>query len=210
MKKCLLLSNSDVVLLYNVRQIANKFKIQIVPCKYVFEMLDHFNDGVNAVLIDDNYNFLSQYVLGQEVLQYCYFFKNNYILNHKKEVVFKSLDEFFVADIFNKDLPLNFDNDYNLVSNSLSSLGIVSNSWKDRFIKLVLCEMHKSANNNVNGDIVKLVAQKCEVKCKNIYDAIRPIIKQYTQIISAKLNINFSKVKVNEVFNFLYNHVFKN
>ncbi len=208
-KECILLSDS-LMLACQIKDIGKIHNVCVTTCKYIFEMLQKFNEGANAVLIDKavKYENLQEYV-SDLVLNKVYFLQLDKIYNFKNEKVFESIDDFFESKIFehliNKKTTINFEEQ---VNSKLSSLGIVMNSWKARFIKYILCEMKNRDEKHVNRETIETVGASKEVECKHIYDSLRPTLKEFIAKLEQYTNEVHEKSKVRKMIDLLYNYVF--
>lgn len=211
MKKFIFLSNATslAVQIYNLRIVSKKYDVEIEPCKHIFEMLDKCNSGIKTILIDENYSLDLPEELKEKLCTHTYFLSNNVIKNFANEIMFDSYEKFFenidfqVKDI---DKSQNFEA---VVTQKLKTLGVAVNSWQSRFIKYVLLEMQKQGISEVNKNFIELCARKNQINCKNVYDAIRPTLKQYVVLMQQK-NLTQSTAKVTTIFNELYEYITKN
>ena len=208
-KECILLSD-NLMLACQIRDIGKNNNVCVTTCKYIFEMLQKFNEGANAVLIDKEikYENLQEYV-SDLVLNKVYFLQKDKVYNFKNEKMFENVDDFFDSKIFehiiNKKSSLNFEGQ---VNNKLSNLNIVMNSWKARFIKYILCEMRSRNEKHVNREIIETVGASKEVECKHIYDSLRPTLKEFVTKLEQKTHKTYEKTKVRQMIDLLYNYVF--
>ena len=194
-----------------IKDIAKNYDICVSACKYIFEMLQKFNEGANAVLIDEEVKLdnLQEYI-SDNVLNKVYFLCNNKIYNNKRENAYGSIDEFFSSKIFehmiNKKSQVNFEEQ---VNNKLNNLGIVMNSWKARFVKYILCEMKSRNERHVNRKIIETVGASKEVEIKHIYDSLRPVLKEFVTKLEQNTNKIYEKTKVRLMIDSLYSYVFE-
>ncbi len=209
-KECVLLSD-NLMLACQIKDIGKSYNICVSACKYIFEMLEKFNEGTNAVLIDRslNYDNLQDYV-SDAILNKVYFLQNDSVFNNKNVKEFENIDKFFQSKIFehviNKKAPINYEGQ---VNKKLCELGIVMNSWKARFIKYILCDMKNRDERHVNREIIETVGASKEVACKHIYDSLRPTLKDFIFKLEQKTNKVYETKKVRVMIDSLYSYVFE-
>lgn len=210
MKKICVLLSDNLILACELRDIAKTFDIELTSCKSIFEMLEKYNKGTNAIIIEnvEKYGNLQENI-SEVILKKVYYVKNGVVADHNNKTEFKTYKDFFESDVFKHLIYQKTQSNYeDNVNKKLNELDIVMNSWKARFIKYILCEMRSRGERRVSRDIIETVGASKEVECKHIYDSLRPLLKQYIFKLSQKTNKTYNNKKVKEMINSLYNFVF--
>lgn len=202
-KSCIFLSKSNIELMTNLRECSRKYNIELSPCKHITEMLDLYKNGANAILIEKTDEFLKiEKYISPKILNELFFIQNNKIFNMQDALVYKTTEDFFKSNIFKNNIQILDAN--KIVTQKLQTLGIVFNNWTSRCIKLIVVEMFKQKSENVSTQILEMVAINNNLTLRALQNSIRPVLKQYTQLI--KNTTKTSKVK--EMINLIYTYCF--
>lgn len=209
-KECVLLSDGNLMLMCELKDKCKKYNIDLSPCKYIFEMLNKYNSGTNAIVIEqcEKFGDFEQYV-SQEILKKTYYFKQDKFVNAMTKQTYNNFDEFLTSGEFDHKIQKKFTTNYEtFVTERLEKIGVVMNSWKARFIKYILCEMKNLGTKNVCRKIIESVGASKEVEIKHIYDSLRPTLKEFTLKLNAKSNEQIKPQKVKQMIDSLYEYVF--
>ena len=194
--------------MYELRKISKTYGVELSPCREITEMIDKFNKGTNAVLIEglELYDILSE-CLDCGLLQKLFYFQDGKIYNSDKKLVYKTCDDFFASNLFVYKITKKQNENYEeVVSKKFDQLGIVINSWVARFIKFIICEMRERNQSCATKELIESVAARKEVNCKYLYDAIRPTLKNYEKLLTKNDEEITNKIK--PILNKLYNYCF--
>ena len=73
-KNCIFLSASNIELMTKLRSYSLKQGIDLYPCRQVVEMLNLYNKGTNAVLVEkiEKFNNLNKYLSKQNIKDFYY------------------------------------------------------------------------------------------------------------------------------------------
>lgn len=207
-KECVFLSQSNFGLMYELRRVSKTYGIELSPCREITEMIDMYNKGTNAVLVEgfNLFDVLNEY-LDSGLLKKIYYLQDNAVYDNNKALVFKSYDDFFNSNLFVYKISKKQSENYEMVvSDKFSELGIVINSWVARFIKYILCEMRERNQSYATKELIESVAARKEVNCKYLYDAIRPTLKSYEKLLIKDKENTSNKIKI--ILNKLYEYCF--
>lgn len=198
------------MLMYNIRNISKQKGIEIIPCKNVFEMFSNFQENTSVILIEKVDKFLNCEVTFTDKFNKKVYFVDDYkIYNATRDLVFENIEEFFDSNVFKISSSQSLFDNEKIISKKFDELGIGMNTWISRFIKNIISEMRKRNITKVNKQLIEEIGKLNELKCKNIYDSIRPTLKKYATLINEKTKSNVKNSGVKQILDLLYAYCFE-
>ena len=208
MHKCVFLSNGNYVLMQEIRLTAKRYDIEIVPCKYIFEMLKNDLGNFDAVLLE-NFDYIDKLKNIGFVTEKIFYFDDNNIVKVIDNKRYSSLEEFFDSEYFKQtnEKKSNHQSD-EVVTQKLTELCVKFNTWQSRFLKVVLLDMQNMGIEKCNHKFITNEAIKYGIVRKNIYNSLRPFLKQLANNLSQKSGLQVSN-KTNEIIDKIYLYTVK-
>ena len=202
MKQCILLSNSNIVLMQELRNISRQNNIEIKPCRYIFEVIKYLSDSNNIILVDGE-NFVKSIDYLKDFQCEVFLLESGKVFSKNKKIYFDNFKLFFENDIFQK-IPDKIKNcDVKFVEQKLAEVYIFTNDWKGIFIKNLIIQMNEKNCSKVTNILIKNIQINMGIKCKNIKVAISPLLKN-TKLIN--LNERYSTFgAINSLYNYVFN-----
>ena len=208
MHKCIFLSSSNYVLMQEIRLVAKNYGVEIVPCKYIFEILQKDYIDYDAIIVED-LSMLNQIDNLDWLKEKLYCLKDSKVFGLYKKDTYKGLEHFFDSKVFNTIFVKSIvckDEDY--ILEKFVKLKVVFNTWQSRFLKAVLFDMQSNNIKKCNHDFIKSEMIKYNVSSKNIYNSLRPLLKQISYELNKQTGVTI-KNRINNIIDDIYVYAFE-
>lgn len=209
MHKCVFISKSNYVLMQEIRITAKKFGIEIIPCKYIFEMLENDFGDIDAILFESNNN-LAEFQSIDFAKDKIFYFNDNKIERLVDDKCYNCLEEFLSSEIFKRtnNEKRFYQNDEIAITKKMIELGVRFNTWQSRFLKMLLIDMQNLGIEKSNREFIESEAIKYGVVRKNIYNSLRPPLKQIASELYKK-KCSLISNRISQIIDALYLYIVK-
>ena len=184
--------------------------IEIVASRNLFDMLNKFHDGVNAVLVEwvEKFEDISRHI-SDEHKNKIFYIKDSNIYNLNKVILYHRIEDFFFSKLFYSPVyKFNTEKCLQKINDKFNELGVVVNSTYSLYIKTLIFEIKKLGIHKITKKLMEDVATLNHINCNNLCDLIRPTIKEYAKLLEQK-NFNLKSTRVKDVIDDLYKFCFE-
>lgn len=205
---CILLSESNFTLAYDLKNALNKYKYNLTLCKTIPEMFKAYNGNTRAIFYEQQSGLLDEEytMLEEETKNILYLVNNNMIYSSKGEPICE-LNSFICHKLKeckdNNTKKIKSED----VSRILVNMGINMFTWHSLFLKESLIYMLENNLHNATPEVYKIAAAKLDVHVININACLKKYFLKNKTLLQKSLNISDQNFKVKNIIGALYNKV---
>lgn len=207
--ECILVSDSNFDLAYNLRNICLKNRIELILSKNVVEMFGYVSPRTKALIVDKPNESKKQLEICLNNTNYVILLvKNDGLYNLQDELIYNTFSEFVKSEIFSiKNEYINPDNYATEVEKCFDKFGVVIDKWQALFVKEVLMHMLVKEEREITKQTLEMVAASVGLKTTKVYDQAAVFLRKNYDNINAHLGGIMKKYETRVVLKSLYDYI---
>ena len=208
--ECILVSDSNFDLAYNLRKICLKNHIELLLSKNVVEMFGYISPRTKALIVDKPKE-------SKKRLEICLNNASNYAIllvkedglyNLQDELIYNNFSEFATSEIFSEQNDyINPDNYATEVEKCFDQFGVVIDKWQALFVKEILMHMLVKEEREITKQTLEMVAASVGLKISKVYDKAAVFLRKNYDNINHHLGGVMKKYETRVILKSLYDYI---